>query len=176
MSNENTPHNPLQVDLELPEYLDIEEDSKLLDRAFQKMGTTYLYAGAVGGVSGIFTGFRAGEKGSVRLRINPIVNHVTTKSIKFANFATCGCLVFQLFEVGINTQRGIDDDAYSTLGAGFLTGGLYSIITKARNPLLRWVATPIIGASLASAWSYYVNPNFKKSFLEKYNSFMEKKE
>lgn len=174
MSTQNsTSYNPLQVNIE-PEFLDIEEESHLLDRAMQKMGTTYLYAGVAGGISGVFTGFRAGEKGSAKLRLNPIINHVTTRSIKTANYFTCGSLVFQLIEISINLVREIDDDAYSSIGAGFLTGGLYSFFTKARNPLIRWGFTPLIGTTLASAWSYYFNPNFKKSFMEKYNNFFPK--
>jgi hypothetical protein len=77
-----------------PEFLEVEESNKILDKEMYKIGVGYMTFAALGGGYGFLNSFRNGEKGGFRIRLNSILNNVTKYSIKTANQAAVICKFF----------------------------------------------------------------------------------
>lgn len=122
----NAKSNPLLIDTEpQPEFLDVEESNPLLEKTMYKTGRAYAATAIAGGMVGFVEGVRYGEKTTLKLRINAILNSISKRSIKWANAVAVGLLMFQGVELAINMSTEDEVNAINTLGAGFLAGAIY---------------------------------------------------
>ncbi|KAL9653924.1 hypothetical protein ABK040_014138 [Willaertia magna] len=97
--------NPYQFDQTAPppEYLELEEEgsSRVLERAMSNVGIAYIGSLGIGALNGVYSGFKYGERGSFKVRLNSILNHAGTKSIKLANSIAAGLLTYHLLDIGL---------------------------------------------------------------------------
>jgi hypothetical protein len=168
--------NPLVIDVEpQAEYLELEESNPLLEKTMYKTGRAYATTAIVGGIFGFVEGVRNGEKSSLKLRINSILNSISKRSIKWANAVAVGLLMFQGIELTINMVRDEEVNAFNTLGAGFLGASLYKSTAWPTAPFGKKVAyigmAGVAGSILAGAYSSYENRYFWPDLKQKSKFF-----
>lgn len=165
--------NPLLIPTEQPEYLETEESSHLLEKTVYKIGRAYAATAAAGGIYGFYEGLRYGEKTSLRLRLNAVLNSIGKRSIKWANGVAVALLFCSCIEVSINLLRDVDDDAYSTLASGFLGAALYKSTAwpsaSFGKKMINIGLSGIAGMTIVGAYTGYENRFFREDLKRKIN-------
>eukprot|EP00689_Sawyeria_marylandensis_P003605 EC826107.1.p1 GENE.EC826107.1~~EC826107.1.p1 ORF type:complete len:153 (+),score=70.28 EC826107.1:49-459(+) len=88
------------------------------------VGVCYCLSASVGGVYGIMEGLIKGEKGSIKLRTNSVLNHLGKRGITFANTTGVAVLLFNTIELGLNKITEKENDLTNSLISGTVSGVL----------------------------------------------------
>nr|CAG4715842.1 unnamed protein product [Naegleria fowleri] len=86
-----------------PEYLEIEEEgsNRILEQSMGNIGRAYIGCLGIGALHGAYRGIRYGQGGSVKIRINSILNQAGIRSVKLANSVAAGLIFYYLTDIGM---------------------------------------------------------------------------
>ncbi|KAG2387419.1 hypothetical protein C9374_001751 [Naegleria lovaniensis] len=86
-----------------PEYLEIEEEgsNRILEQSMGNIGRAYIGSLGIGAMHGIYRGIRYGQGGSVKIRINSILNQAGIRSVKLANSVAAGLIFYYMTDIGM---------------------------------------------------------------------------
>ncbi|KAH8421238.1 hypothetical protein KR009_006598 [Drosophila setifemur] len=139
-----------------PEFIFPEGANKQRGRfelAFSQIGTSVMIGGGIGGLAGIYNGFKVTTalKQTGKLRRTQLINHIMKQGSGTAN--TLGTLAVLYSACGVLLQfvRG-EDDHVNTVIAGSSTGLLY----KSTAGLRRCALGGAIGLSISSLYCLYL--------------------
>uniref|UniRef100_A0A7S1PHT9 Uncharacterized protein n=1 Tax=Percolomonas cosmopolitus TaxID=63605 RepID=A0A7S1PHT9_9EUKA len=150
-SFQDTLEDPLGLSLPEPEYLESEQNSRLFEVTMYKTGVSYAAMAGVGAVSGIIHGIYVGDKSSVKLLTNSVLNNMGTKSIGWANQAGIAVILYQTVDIFWNRMAETEASPVSGVGSGTIAGTLYTV----RGGPRRMMIGAALGSLMGLAYSVY---------------------
>lgn len=128
--------DPLGLNVPEPEYLESEQNQRLFEVTMYKTGVSYAMAAGFGATFGFIQGLLFGEKGSLKLMANSILNKVGSKSIGWGNQAGIIVILYQVLDIFWNRIADTDSSPESGVACGTLSGLLYSIRGSPKKMLI----------------------------------------
>jgi len=115
--------------------------------AFGTIGSGVMLGGAMGGVNGLYTGLRATQGMTGKVRRTQLINYVSKTGSSSANALGVMAVMYSGFGCFLSWYRDTDDDA-NTMASATLTGLLY----KSSAGLRRCAIGGGVGFALAAAY------------------------
>lgn len=133
-----------------------------LELAFSQIGGSVFAGAAVGGLNGLYSGFRETSTAQLTgaVRRTQMLNFITKQGASSAQSLGVIALMYSVIGVLLQLGRGVDDEI-NTLTAATSTGLLY----KSSAGLKKCVRAGGIGFSLAAAYCLFSNRDRIKSML-----------
>ncbi|KAL0480858.1 tim23 [Acrasis kona] len=172
----------------VPVYLDTEEE-KLFDNATYILGRAYAAAAATGLVYGTYHGLKYGESGSMRIRLNAVLNATGKRMVTYANNVGVMVILHQSIVLSStklrmmnnypDLQEGklynrhwerIEEDPLQSVIAGAATGALYRCMHSWR----RIGTGAVFGAVAATLYNFWTDKiTLGEDFTEKKKQITE---
>ncbi|KAL5017866.1 hypothetical protein ScPMuIL_003588 [Solemya velum] len=128
--------------------------------AFSQIGGSVFAGAAVGGLNGVYTGFRETKVAELTgaVRRTQMLNFITKQGASSAQSLGVLALMYSIFGVLLSWGRGKDDE-FNTLTAGTATGLLY----KSSAGLHKCLRGGAAGFGIAAAYCLFTNKDKLKS-------------
>ncbi|KAL8619226.1 hypothetical protein ACOMHN_050008 [Nucella lapillus] len=135
-----------------------------LELSFSQIGGSVFAGAAVGGLNGLYTGFRETSANQLTgaVRRTQMLNFITKQGASSAQTLGVIALMYSVFGVVLSYGRGVDDEL-NTAVAGTTTGLLY----KSSAGWKKCARGGAIGLTLATAYILFTSQDRLKSLLQK---------
>lgn len=118
------------------------------EKAFSQIGGSVIVGAGVGGINGIWSGFKETKELTGAVRKTQMLNFITKQGAASAQTLGVIALIYSIFGVVISKARGNVEDDINTISAGTLTG----VVLKSRGGLKAIAKGGGVGLGIASAY------------------------